>query len=170
MVKYLISLPLLSKYFKGGYANAKDVFSLLLNKPRLFTSLDSLLDTENQWKTESVQPLFKADQSNVENSGYSNSLYSFFVRSEAKQCLLCGAQRPCCLWSDCGKGITKRVHDLAHLTNHNDSPSETTPRNELICPICRKEFRRRSRVDACTNRHLGKRPFVCGGECGLDKW
>jgi hypothetical protein len=40
----------------------------------------------------------------------------------------------------------------------------------LTCPICYKLFSRRSRAEACENKHQDKRPYVCRNTCGTSDW
>ncbi|KIM26140.1 hypothetical protein M408DRAFT_330725 [Serendipita vermifera MAFF 305830] len=45
----------------------------------------------------------------------------------------------------------------------------SNPKHKYRCCICDKSFDRQSRADACKNRHLQERPYICDGRCGYGK-
>ncbi|KAG8753851.1 hypothetical protein FRC14_005685 [Serendipita sp. 396] len=49
---------------------------------------------------------------------------------------------------------------------HNTNENNTQRGRKYCCSKCQKSYPKRSRLEACENRHKERRPYVCNGGCG----
>ena len=48
--------------------------------------------------------------------------------------------------------------------------SQLVATRKFKCPVCRKSFARRQRLEACENNHRKEKPYHCQSLCGEPNW